>query len=120
MSVDDRLRTALRDAANGPALDVDDALGDVRARVETVDLVERSRPPARAPRVVAVLAACALIAGAVVLPFALHSTRDHPTAPAAAAGDCGHDVTKGYRSTAVVQFGRVSGTGAPHVVFTEP
>src|SRR5690242_12419987 len=99
MSVDDRLRTALRDAANGPALDVDHALQTVRSRVETVDLVERPRPPARGPRVVAVLATCALVAGAVALPFALRSTREHTSAPAAASGRCGHDVTKGYRST---------------------
>src|SRR3954471_5561330 len=120
MGVDERLRSAVRDAAGGHALDEERALQAVRARVprpttmpmstgsvDPVDVVERPRRPARGSRLVALLAACGILAGAVALPFALRSPRTRaPTPPPAASGRCGHDVTRGYRSPAVVRMGQ--------------
>jgi hypothetical protein len=117
MDVDERIRGALREATSDHPLDLEHALRAVRARVPTVvETVERRRQSARLPRVVAVLAVCALIAGAVALPFSLRSTSDHAAAP----GRCGHAVKSGYQSAALVRFPRVSATGVPPVVFREP
>jgi hypothetical protein len=118
MSVDEQLRTAMRDAASHEGLDVERALRVVRARVETVDLMEHPRPRARAPRVVAALAGCVLLAGAVALPFALRSTRARTPASASAPGRCGHAPKSGFRSTAVIRFAQTS--RGPHITFTEP
>lgn len=117
MSVDERLRIAVRDAADGHVLEEERALRAVRARVETVDLEERPPRPARGPRLVAVLAAGAIVAGAVALPFALRSARDDaPVAAAAASGRCGHDLNSGYRSTVVVRMVQeAAGTTGPRL-----
>ena len=128
MSVDERLRTTLRDAAGGHALDEEQALRAVRARVpqpttgtDPVDVEERPRPPARGPRVLAGLAACALLAGAVALPFALRSTRHDAATGAAASGGCGHAVATGYRSTAVVRLPQeAEGSSGPRLAYALP
>jgi hypothetical protein len=118
MTVDERLRTALHDAVRAHPLDEERALRAVRARVPHLEPAEiaENRVSARVPRVVAAFAACAVIAGAVALPFALHSTRT-PSAPAATSGRCGHTVTTGYRSTAVVSMPQEAlGTRGPRLL----
>lgn len=118
MTVDEQLRAAVRDAASGHGLDEEHALRAVRAqvRVDPVDVEERLPRPARRPRLVAVLAACGIVAGAVALPFALRSPRDHPAVPAAASGRCGQELTSGYRSTAVVRMAQEApGTTGPRL-----
>jgi hypothetical protein len=122
MTVDERLRSRLRDAATGPPIEMDDALRTVHARLDAVDLEDRAQPRARGPRLVAVLAGCTLLAGAVVLPIALQSSRDRAPVASSAPGRCGHTLTKGYRSTAVVRIAESISTplSVPYPEFPKP
>jgi hypothetical protein len=108
MNFDSRLRDELHEAVDGHDLREEIALQHVKsmqptewsdfAVVALEDPTSPHRPHARAQRLVGVLAACALLAGAVALPVAL---RNRPPAARAAAAP----VTTGYRSTATVRIG---------------
>ncbi len=107
MSLDSRIRDELRAVTSSHDLDEDAALRAVkdraaRANVNVVPLEdgnEPRRPLARSQRLVGALAAAALIAGAIAVPFALRDRSRETATPSEAAGGSG---TR-YRSTVVIR-----------------
>jgi len=123
MSCDSRLRDVLREAVAGHDLREEIALEHVKATQPVewddftvgalADLAAPRSQHARAQRIVAALAACALLAGAVALPVALRNRSRRP-APRTAS----QPVTTGYRSTVVLRT--VIWSSPPSTPTTQP